>query len=84
MAELILDTTRIGLLRLAVIALKAERERSAKWTAANVTGQEKIDLLLRTGDDIRDLAEIEDHLAAMHRAVASTGRPATARITVGG
>ena len=84
MADLILDTTRIGLLRLAVIALKAERERSAKWTAENMTGQEKVELLLRTGEDIRDLAEIEEHLQAMHRAVASTSRPAVARITVGG
>lgn len=84
MSDLTLDTTRIGLLRLAVLMLKRDRERSSQWAGEYMTGQAKVDHLVRLGDDIRELAEIEDQLEAMHRAVTSTGRPATARITVGG
>lgn len=84
MSELTLDTTRIGLLRLAVLMLKRERERSSQWASEHMAGQEKVQHLVRTGDDIRELTEIEEQLEAMHRAVASIGRPATARITVGG
>lgn len=83
-ANFALSSPQIGLLRLAVILLKRDREKASLTLPERLTGQELVTSLVKLGDEIRELTDLDEQLYVLQRAALSTARPVVARLTVGG
>lgn len=83
-ANFTLNGPQIGLLRLAVILLKRDREKASLTLPERLTGQELVTSLVKLGDEIRELTDLDEQLYVLQRATLSTARPVVARLTVGG